>query len=520
MAGDNTHMNKKNIIFLVSLSIIAFALWSLPAKTSPYPYGEGDAAHQYGEADWRAIEDTAQREYPGFLARWYGALKKDYYAPGNAAPFAINSAIIQTLSGERFLPKTLFLVFIGVMPLIFAIYLLIRKLYDPETAFVSAFFMIFSVRDILAHLMGQRLIIFSLAYVPAVLYCYYKYTKSYLNQKEKKMYLFLSAILAATGALFHPQMLGIILTTVFFYTLWLIFKYRKIPFSIKWALITLILSLIILLPFISDWLAFQELTEPGKTHIQEVGTLFKWFPHPTSLIHSFDMVGGWWLIILVVIGIILLLTNHQDRDILMLCWLTGLYCMLHLNIFGLYEQRLDRFLKGTAHVIYPICVIGFYHISNLFWGNEKNKIYFKYCLYGLLIIFMVFTQGVQAYNHLSTAYQPIMRMTDEQYEMSQWINNNLPEDAIIYTIGTMTYPKQRWMHMLSHRSFEVNHPQEGDGIIYENATHVLVDFSDLIKLNYKEGVTNLQYWVAYQNINMSENFTEVHYNDGLYLYER
>lgn len=499
-------MDKKDITYLCILFIIAFALWTIPARVNEYPYGEGDAAHQYGEADWRAINDTAQRAYPEFLARWYGLNQDDYYAPGNAAPFAINAAFVQQLSGQRFLPKTIFLVFIGIVPLMFAVFLLIKELYDSDTAFISSLLLIFSMKDILAHIMGQRLIIFSLAFVPIALYCYYKYTKSYLENNPQTIYLILSVMLASLGSLFHPQMLGIIFASLSLYTIFLIIKYRRLPFSMKWLFVCIIIATIIILPFAPDWFT-QKQANPGTIGIKNLGSLFSW---------SSDDFGvfGSWIIPFIIVCIIFLLISHKDNDMLILCWLIGLYLMLHLNVIGIYESRVNRFLYGSAHIFYPMLAILCYHISNL---TIKYKQYLKWGLFAILVMAMILTQGIIAYNTLSTAYPPIMRMTDSQYAAAQWIDQNLPEDAIVYTIGSLTYPKQRWMNMFSHRSFEVNHPQEGNGILYPNATHILVDFSDTIKINNQDYVNLLSGWIQYQNLS---NKTPIYYNkEGIVVYE-
>jgi hypothetical protein len=500
-------MNSKDIIYLSILFVVAMALWTIPALVNQYPYGEGDAAHQYGEADWRAIDDTAQRAYPEFLARWYGPNQNDYYAPGNAAPFAIDSALIQQVTGERFLPKTLFLIFLGVIPLIFGIYLLISRLYDPEAAFVSSFFLIFSMRDILAHLFGQRLVLFSLAYVPIILYCYYRYTESYNQGKEKGVYIFLTALISSLGALFHPQMLAIAGGAILLYTIYLTIRYKKLPFSFRWAIISIALFLVILLPFVSDW-ATQNQASPGKLSMQQLGSLFAWYPNGVS----WDQIGGWPIIILFIIGIAMLIFNHEDKDVLMLCWLVALYFALHLNVIGLYESRLDRFLKGSAHVIYPICILGIYYISSML-----KRSYLKYILYSAVIVLIISTNGVSAYKMMSDAYPAIQRMTDEQYAAAQWIDANLPQDAIVYTIGSATYPKQRWMNMLSHRSFEVNHPQEGDGALYPNATHIMIDFSDAYALKNRDWSNALVAWEQHYNLSF---ITPIYSEGGIYIYER
>lgn len=436
---------------------------------------------------------------------WYGPNQENAYAPGNAAPFAINSAIIQTLSGERFMPKTLFLVFIGIIPIVLISYLFIRELYDEETGFVAAFFMIFSLKNILAHIMGQRLDIFSIVFIPAVLFCYYKYTNGFLVNQPKPIYLIMATVLVAMGGIFHPQMMGTTAVTLFFYTAFLTIKYKKLPFSIKLATLCIVMAIAIILPFAPDWFT-QETADPGHLKLNSLSMLFTWYPAGPS----FDMVGGWWLIVLLIIGIAFLLMNHNDNDVILLCWLAGLYCVLHLGFIGIYEGRVNRFLYGTAHIVYPIAVVSCYYIAKLI-----NKACVKYVLYALLLALIILTNGVQAYGYLSTAYSPIMRMTDMQYDAAQWIDRNLPEDAVVYSIGSLTYPKQRWVNMLSHRYFEVNHPQEDNGTLYPGSTHVLVDFSDFMLIGSKENVDALNEWISHYNL------SDIIYDQGgIRIYER
>ena len=65
-------MDKKDIIVITLLFLVAFIVWTAPLKGHKYPFGEGDAVHQFAIADWMATSDTAQREYPAYIAAWYG----------------------------------------------------------------------------------------------------------------------------------------------------------------------------------------------------------------------------------------------------------------------------------------------------------------------------------------------------------------------------------------------------------------------------------------------------------------
>jgi hypothetical protein len=113
---------------------------------------------------------------------------------------------------------------------------------------------------------------------------------------------------------------------------------------------------------------------------------------------------------------------------------------------------------------------------------------------------MVFTLGKQAHSYLDDAYQPINRLTSSQLAVSEWMNRNLPENALVFDHyqGTLSYPKIRWMLAVSRRGVTLYINKENIQGAYEPFSDInvsyyfMLDYSDWIALGQQGAVKSLQ----------------------------
>jgi hypothetical protein len=508
-------MDKRDIIVLTLLFLASFYLRTLPVQQNTYPFGEGDAAHQIGRADWMAWADSASEKLPYSLAVWYRHNPKDFFAQINAAPFMINAAMLQIIGGHRFQGINLYYAIISNFVIIMSVYFVVRKLYGFYPAILSGFLLLFPFRNLMFYLWGQRPVMLGLAFVPLTCYCYYRYTDSFLNNQQKPTYFFLSAILMAIGGFFHPMTLVVSGSALSVFTLFLMIKEKKFPLDTTMLIISVVVFAVIFAPFLPTYFG-QSGVAPTELKITRLSSLFKWFEFPSpnppnAFLYSYKAVhGGLWTLPFLLLGILFLLIRRHRKDLIMLSWLIGLYIALHLPVLN-YVNRIDRVLTGSSHIFYPLIAIGLLGLPSLIKLPKNTKNYVKFALIISFFILTLNFNAKQNYEHLKNAYQFPLRMTDAQYDVAKWIEANLPEDSYTFTIGTLTYPKSRWVHVFSHRALrpaENNDPFEKayhDKIEYleknptpyhTSFTHMLIDYSDLMLLRnnptYAQRIQELQ----------------------------
>ena len=453
------------------------------------PFGENDAAHQFGKADAMTWMDKAPREMPHFLAMWYRHNPNDFYAPIYPAPVAINIAMMQILAQQRFQPVNLYYAVTCCFMTIAAVYLLLRKTFGFLTAFLSGFFLVFMLRNIYFYLWGQRPALIALSFVPLTIYCFYKYMASYVSNKEKPAYIYIVGVFFGIMAYLHPTSVVAAVFPIMLLTILFWIKNKRIPFSIKSSFIAVILFVVIFSPFLPDIL--------GQSSVRRItpitiSSFLHWyvFPNqnpPNPFLYSFrEMNGGYWTVPFIIIGIAVLVLRKSDKDLVMLSWLVGLYLALHIGTIFVHS-RSNRILTSSAHVLWPIAVIGLLSIPSLLGLRNPVKKYLKYFLIGLFLILVINFNAKPAMNLLKESYKPYLRVTPPQLKVAEWIDQNLPEYALLYIAGPMTYPKQQWIHVLSHRAMQteaifknLKTAQEAskDIPVQNRIGYVVVDYSD------------------------------------------
>ena len=509
-------MKVYEIGFILLLFIVGTLLWTLPIQSDQLPFGEGDAAWHFANGDWATKTDHVYWRFPFYISTWYynyntilgpGALE---YPP----PYHVGYSIFQIIGGQRFIPVYI-LIAISSFLAAFAVFVLLRKLYDFPTAILASTAMIFSFREIMVYLWGQRPTILSFAFVPLILYSVFRYYEGYSKNQPKIVYLYLTGILLISQFLIHPQGSMLSFVSIIIYLGIQSLRKKQLPINksnIIHLFAILLISILIISPFINIYRGAQSGVET-KIQIKDLHRLFDWmevkdregYPNnlggPPIIFYEINKVYFPFYYILVWAGVLFLLIRREDKDILILSWLAALYLLIHLDVFGLMPfGRLSRMLMGETALFYSIMAIGIIGIPKLFLKDKQR--HYLYVLVGILLFGLVLYNGQNAYIVLNNSYEYPLRISQEQYDTAQWIDNNLPQDTYIYYVGVLTYPKQRFMYVLSHRPSV----WQSDSVDYPwiNITNILIDYSDAIKLNNQ------------QMINALSNYEQQFINAGLF----
>ena len=495
-------------VSLTVLFLVGIALWTLPIQQDQLPFGEGDAAWHFSNGDWATKTDHVYWKLPFYISTWYYEYNKIIgvgsleYPP----PYHVGYSIFQIIGGGRFVPVYILIAmssFIGA----FSVYLLLRKLYDFPTAILASSAMVFSFREILVYLWGQRPTIFSFAFVPLVLYFLFRYLDSIYKENHKSIYLYLTSGMLIFQFLIHPQGLMLSLTSIIIYGIVQTIRKKKLPvgkFNLLHLAIILGISLLVIVPFFDIYRGANAGVET-KIKIQDIHRLLDWmeiedrqgYPNemggPPVIFYNTDKVYFPFYYILVVVGIIYLLLRREDQDILILSWLAGLYILLHFDVIGVFSfGRLSRMLMGETALFYSLISIGIVGGIKMFTEENLQKKIIPIAVI-LLLIGVVSYNGLNAYQNLNDAYKYPLRISNEQYEAAQWMDQNLPQSAYVYYAGVLTYPKQRFFYILSHRpgiwqNDRADYP-------WMNVTHIVIDYSDAVKTNngnLKGALTNYE----------------------------
>lgn len=514
------------MILLVLLFMVGVFLWTYPIRTDSMPFGEGDAAWHFANGDWATQTDHVYWRFPFYISTWYYDYNK-ILGPGALEyppPYHVGYSIFQIIGGERFVPVYV-LIAISSFIAAFAVFLLLRKLYDFPTAIVAATAMVFSFREILVYLWGQRPTILSFAFVPLILYIAFRYLDGFYKKEPKIIYLYLTGLLLIAQFLVHPQGSALSIVAVGIYTLIQIFRKKMFPLSksnlIHFAIL-IILASIICLPFINIYRGANAGIS-SKIEINNLHRLFDWmevkdrpgYPDnmggPPGIFYSMDQVYFPFYYLIVLLGLAYLIIRRDDRDILILSWLVALYLLIHVEVLGISGfGRISRMLMGETALFYSIMSIGIIGWLKLFVKeNLTEKVVSITAI--VLITGLVLYNGFAAYSFLKGAYPFPLRISQEQYTTAQWIDKNLPQDAYLYYAGPLTYPKQRFMYVLSHRpgiwqNDRVDYP-------WMNVTNVLVDYSDAVKIKDQaliNALTNYETQFINANRELLYNQSNIH----------
>lgn len=489
-------MNKRlEVLIILVLYLVTLYFWTLPIRTNPNPYGEVDASSHFAVADYMSENNKVITDLPRYIDLRYGQdnkFKEHYmwYHP----PFHTNFAVMQVISGERVLPVFLFNALIA-SSIVLMVFFIIRKFYGFTAAFLSSFLLAFSLRDIMVYLWGQWPERIAFAYLPLVLYTFYKYSTSYLGkEKTKTQYLVLMSLFLGINFFLHPQVFFHTALALVILSVLMLIKHKKIPFSVKHISFAILLFIVLvsIFPFqtgnVIKQMTQQVSSVEDSFQASNLGRFFSWFDpivkpniNPSYLSYN-AMHGGIWTIPLFILGLVFLLKRRKDKDLVMLAWFIGYYLMIHSDIFGI--GRPHRSLAGEAHIIYPLAAIGLVFLISLSQSLLKaNKKIIKFSLVTIFILFIVFSNAKNTSSTLQNSYVGISRVSKLQYDAALWMKDNLPENADVLELGTiLDLPKRRWIQFLSHRHINgINDPGDTNENIMPS-THVMMDYSDLVLL--------------------------------------
>ena len=213
------------------------------------------------------------------------------------------------------------------------------------------------------------------------------------------------------------------------------------------------------------------------------------------------MIGGYWTLPFLFAGIAFLLFRRKNKDLLLISYLIAFYIVVHQHIFfGIMRQ--ERFMELEAQIVYPLIILGLFFLLSLLKIPKQLKKYIKPGAISLFLILFLLLHGKPVYTQLASAYPDILRINPDQYEAATWMMENLPENSTSYDIGTLVYSKRKWLRVLSQRYLNFSVKKEFDFTAnLVDYDYLIVDYSDLWKLNAANEIQQLQIWEEQQTNN-------------------
>ena len=508
-------------IVVVFLYLACLYLWTLPIQDNSMPYGEVDAASHYAVADYTYSRDRSVTSLPHYIDMRYGTDNR--FKPGTLwypPPFHTSLAIADFFGGgdvrSIYIANAVFCTL-----LLLGVYFLIRRFFGFEAALLSSFLLIFSARDIMVYLWGQWPERMGFAYLPVILYCFYAYCKSYKKKEEKPLYIYVMSLLLAINFFIHPMdffhsLLALVVIGVFFFL-----REKRIFFSFKHLSLAVVLFLLAISIFpyqsMNVFVRLQE-DKASNKDAGSIGRLFSWFKEPTEnpgvpsdYFFYRPMIGPYWTIPFLLFGLIFLILRRNRKDLVMLGWLLSLYVMIHLDVIG--KGRVHRSLSGTAHIFYPLMVLGLLYLISLVPVGKNYKKFLKYAFVFCFAFILFFSFGTNSVDLLKDAYGGLGRVNQYQYDLAQWLRGSeVSEDSDIFHMGAVSLAKTRWIYMVGQRYMASSTVQSIDEF---NISYVVMDYSDWALMGNVDSIAKLDEW---EKSNLANN-TLVYTNEYIRVYE-
>ncbi len=489
-----THLE---IILITILYLAALYTWTLPMQKNSMPFGDVDSSSHFAIGDYIYRTNKAPIAVPFYIYNRYGT-QNDFkegalwYAP----QFWTNTGVMQIISGERILPVFLWIAIMCSI-VILTSYFLVRSLFGMWPALLSSLLLVFSTRDYMIYLWGQWPQSISYAYLPLVLYCFYRY----ISDSRNPIYLYIAGVFLAIQSFFHLQGLIASITILIIYSIILIIKEKRIILELKHLFISILLFLsiaYIFAPFNFPEFVFEAASGSTGDKPLGLGALFHWYPEaersaggiPEFYFYYNQAHGSpengllsWWTLPLLFTGVLFLLIKRDNRALLYISSLAAFFILTHLGIVGL-GARDARMVALEAQIIYPVIAVGLISIP-LFLKSPSRQ----YIKYGMIILFLVFLLSVNAppmIRIMKDMRLSIGRITPVQLEAADWMLNNLPEKARLINYGTLGGAKVKWLNVLAAKQF-ITDPDSQD-----KPTHLMLDYSDLTLIRSTDGIEQLQ----------------------------
>jgi len=531
--------NHIQVGIFIAVYLFAIYMWTLPFHDNRTPYGEWDAISHWELGDFIAQGDSTFVYLPSFLDYSYGG--NNNYKPHTLwyhPPFHTDFAIISAFSGDRMVP--IFLTnAIFASAILISVFFVINRLFGFLPAILSSFMLTFSMRDILPYIWGQWPERFAYAFIPIILYCFYMYYTTYSKEKNRPIYLYIMSLLLAINMLIHPLVFFHTLVGLFVLGIALAIKQKKIHFNVKHIGLSLLLFLVLFAIFPYQTgnviVSFIGASTPEDRKYPIVSRLLQWSLNPEDFrgsvppnYFSFKEMHGAWTLPFLLAGLLVFTIRRKNRDIFLLAWLISLYLILHRDLIGKYTF-LHRSLSATAHIFVPITVIGALSIFSLI---KLPKIYRSFLMYGGAILIIVLTVNYNmpsAYSTLDNAYNsPFLRLNPAQIEVSEWINDNTPENFNVSVIGTPGEIIQKvwWMASYSHRpsyyfeGFDIWSKEDKESKEKTARNHILNDYVvfDYTDIGLLSDRSFVERWSAFEQQNFA-NHTLLYNKDNIRVYK-
>lgn len=436
-------LDRWDLLALGIILTIGIVVWFMPI--SNLPFGDVDASTHFTLGYFMSQSNTIISNLPYYINFTYGFANdgKLWYPP----QFHLNEAIIQIITNQDIIPVYIFYLFCA-LAIIPTSYLLVKYLFGRWPAIMVGILLLASKRDFLTYLWGLWPEKISFAFVPLILYFFYRY-----YEKKELKYLIFTSLLAGSQFLLHPQgfIHSVVILGIFAIFLWI--KNKTFPIKIKHLILSILILALLILPFLSSMLGFNknvmEESYGNSLRIQQLGTLFKWYPEIpyTPQFGDFKYVyQTWFLLPFILLGVIFCLIKRKEQHFLLLSYLVGLYVLMHLNVIGI-SGRVHRSLNAEAQLFYILAVLGFIWVFSVI--HSKKLVAYAVPV-SIFLLYFLFSFAPIVSN-AENAYQGIGRPNEYQYKMCIWVKDNTPQDKDFLLIGTLNYVNRKWIQGLCLR---------------------------------------------------------------------
>ena len=200
-----------------------------------------------------------------------------------------------------------------------SIFFVIRKLFGFLPGILSAFLLIFSMRDIMPYLWGQWPERFGYAFIPLILYCFYMYYTS--DEKKSSLYIYLMAVLLGIQVMIHPLSFFHSLAAIFVLFAFLAIKLRKIKFNMNHIAVSLLILILLfaIFPYQSGNV-YKSFTKKSTKKAPEFtfSRIFEWGPDQKDFegsvppgYFSFKDMHGMWTLPFLLAGLLILALRRE-----------------------------------------------------------------------------------------------------------------------------------------------------------------------------------------------------------------
>ena len=495
----------------IALYFFAIYFWTQPLQARKVPYGEYDAMSHFEVADYAAYNDKSFMRLPPYIDLRYGEDNKFkphtlWYPP----TFHASLAVAEVFGNDRVVPA-FFMNAIMASFVMVTVYFVMNSLFGFLPAILSALLLIFSPRDFMPYLWGQWPERFAYAFIPIVLYCFYRYFTSYSKEGSKPMYLCLTALFLGINILIHPLVFFHSVAGLFILYILLAIKQKKLAFSWKHASISAIIFLMLFLSFpYQTFNIFSQFSrgpdESGRAF--DLSRIFQWSLDPKDYAgsvppsyFSFREMHGLWTLPFLLLGILFLALRREERDLFLLAWLVSLYLVLHRDLAG-KASFLHRSLSASAHIFAPLTAIGAAYLASSI-RIPKIANYLKYAI-AALFVFLAFSVNMAYASKIlnkNTYSDFFSTLNNQEYEAAQWSLGNIPSSANITVLGiphqeqfqSATSKKIRWFAAVSQHVTRFYYLREDrEEILKSGDWYIVLDYTMLGPLNDRKSFDEMQ----------------------------